>query len=254
MAYASRWLTVSPEALLVLSAIIGMWTWTRCRRIGALIGVAVSFATAALVWGAEDGVLNWAAALAATALACGAWAAWRRRPLLLIAAAVALQASILLVPEVGSILRAHGLSVLAGIAAIAGLTTVISAISAPTLLPKHVVRLAGWMLMAGLLHCCLRERSALHAPILGCALLAATLCLAAWRCRDRGVLAPLLIPGGCALPYLIPANKAWLIIWAAFGLLGAALMIGHRRIRDARSHLAGGASAPVASELSAEPG
>jgi hypothetical protein len=86
--------------------------------------------------------------------------------------------------------------------------------------------------MIGAAHCCLRESSSLHAIIAGI-VIAAVHALAAWCCRDRAVLAPLLVPAAFACPHLIPANKAWLGIWAAFGLLAAALAIGRRRIRGA---------------------
>jgi hypothetical protein len=57
---------------------------------------------------------------------------------------------------------------------------------------------------------------------------------AAWRARDWATALPLAVIALCGLPWVMPANKAWLGIWAAFGLLGAALAVGWRRLAGAR--------------------
>jgi len=88
-----------------------------------------------------------------------------------------------------------------------------------------------WLGMAAVIHCCWREQAATYAPILFSLHLAAKLAFAAWRCRDPWLLAPLAVPAAAASPWLMPENKAWLAIAAAFLLLGAALVIGWRRVR-----------------------
>jgi hypothetical protein len=225
-------LALSPEATLALLALAAAALWRRTHRIGLLAGATAAGIALVLVWGAAGGRgLNGVAALAASALACSLWSLWARHPRLALVAALALEGACIGAPATMVQLRAHGLSPLFVLMSLGSATVLVTGASWVWLVARPIMRIAAWALTLAVLHCCAREGSLLHAPVT--AGIALTLCLLglAWRRRDAALVAPLSVPGALSLPRLMPDNKAWLGVWAAFLLLAGALGIGWRRVR-----------------------
>ncbi len=224
----------SPEATLIALALLGALLWWRGRREGMLIGAGGAAVAIALVWTVPPGgSLHGLAAMATAVILCGAYAVIHRRARLALAAILAAEAGASLVPRVAERLDGLGLSPAVVDAAVIGLTMLTAVMWRPQLLPAALIRAAAWSWTIGGMWCLVLGHGGPHHPLLASVGVSAILLVAAWRCQDRWLLAPLSVPACLAAPYLMPANKAWLGIWAAFALLGSALVVGWHRIRQA---------------------
>ncbi len=232
--------TVSPEATLLLLTAGGAELWLHRRRNGLALGSLAALLTAVLIWDAHDGPgMHPAAAAVTAAVAAILWAAWRRRPAQALVAAVILEVALALIPAVHDWLTEHQLGPAALVALVVGMTVLVGVAILPSVVSRRVARLSAWVALAGLLgaldHRTHGDPSPLPLlPWLAIPALIAALATAAWRARDWATALPLAVIGLCGLPYVMPANKAWLGIWAAFGLLGVALAVGWRRLAEAR--------------------
>jgi hypothetical protein len=228
--------TVSPEATLLLLAGGGVGLWWYRRRPGLALGALAALLSTVLIWDANDGPgMHPAAAAVTAAVAATLWAAWRRRPAQALMAAVLLEVALALVPAVQDWLGERHLWPAALVAMAIGMTVLIGVAILPTVVSRRVARLAAWVALAGLLGSLLqRTHGEPHSlPLLAwiaVPALSVAIATAAWRARDWATALPLGVLALCGLPWIMPTNKAWLGIWAAFGLLGAALGVGWRRL------------------------
>ena len=228
--------TVSPEATLLLLAGGGVGLWWYRRRPGLALGAFAALLSAVLIWGANDGAgMHPAAAAVTAAVAATLWAAWRRRPAQALMAAVLLEVALAMVPAVQGWLGERHLWTAALVAMAVGMTVLIGVAIVPTVVTRRVARLAAWVALAGLLGSLLpSSHGDPHSlPLLAwfaVPALSVVMATAAWRARDWATALPLGVLALCGLPWIMPTNKAWLGIWSAFGLLGAALAVGRKRL------------------------
>nr|MBA3936451.1 hypothetical protein [Planctomycetota bacterium] len=180
-----------------------------------------------------------AAAAVTAAVIAILWAAWRRRPAQALLAAVIFEVALALIPAVHDWLAEQQLWPAALVALIVGMTVLVGVASLPTVVSRRVTRLAAWVALAGLLGALISRTHGNPSPLplfpwLAVPALLSAIATAAWRARDWATALPLAVIALCGLPCVMPDNKAWLGIWAAFGLLGAALVVGWRRLAGAR--------------------
>lgn len=194
-----------------------------------------SAAVCVLLWGAGTNLasFNWAMTTLAVTLGLTV-RAWLRSEPEAFAKFLTASATILLIHPQAILWQVdHGISPIGSLLTVAGGVVLGVALTWPGA-RRTVPRLALWLLTAGLLALC-GGKGATSAP----AAVAAVLLLAVhagtwWRLRDNWCLGSLLLPLAALMPVLMPTNKGWLAVWAAFLLLAAGVGMSWLRVRATR--------------------
>ena len=201
---------------------------TRPRMIDLGLGAAL---VAVLTTGAESGWngLRWNPFLLAAPVALVLLAVRHRRHEFALGAVIVAAYAVVMLPEVVLRLLALRLAPAAVLAVVGGGGVLALTVFLPRI-QRPLARTAAWGFALGAYHCCLREASALHAPILGVGAVLVALGAVAGIRRDAVVLAPLALPIAGLLRH---ARLAWLGVGGAFALLGVGAWLSWRRIRRA---------------------
>ncbi len=194
-----------------------------------------SAAVGVLLWGAGANLasFNWAMTTLAVTLGLTV-RAWQRNDPEAFAKFLTASATILLIhPQAIFWQVDHGISPIGSLLTVAG--SIVLSVALTWSAPRPAVpRLALWLLTAGMLALC-GGKGATSAP----AVVAAVLLLAVhagtwWRLRDNWCLGSLVLPMAALMPVLMPVNKGWLAVWAAFLLLAAGVAVSRARVMTMR--------------------
>jgi hypothetical protein len=219
-----------PLALTWSTCLLALLAW---RRGSVAIGTG-AFAGLLILVLAGTGTWRWAETILVMAIAL-AGLGWRvRRPAMLLTAVMLAEVAIVLLPVVGAALRACAVPTTSALLLVASGTVLVAGAWRPQLVSPAVARCATWLVLIGLLS--LTGRLLGNAPRrwAGGSVLATALILLAWRRRDPHLCWPLLPPAIVVLPDLLPRQRAWLGVWAAFALLAGAVGLAWRSARRGR--------------------
>lgn len=224
--------------LALFAAALALGAWWRRRSPGLLAGIGLAACAGVVLWDPRHPHL--AEVLAVAGLQVAVAAAWHRRFELAMNAATLACASL----GAGDLVRGFApgaprplLATIAG-----GWCLLAWAGWRPELAQRSLVQLTAWLLgfmAAGATAWLLSGDGAWGREAWGAlAFAVATAVLIAWcgwRRRDASIVLA-LAPGGLvaawpALVWLLPRNRAWLGVWAAFGLLAGAVALAVRRVR-----------------------
>ncbi len=140
----------------------------------------------------------------------------------------------------------HGISPIGSLLAVSGVVVLSVALTWHAGARPAVVRLALWLLTAGMLTLCGGKGAASASAMVGAVMLLAVHAGVVWRVRDAWCLGSLLLPAAALAPVLMPTNKGWLAVWAAFALLAVGVAVSRARVRSIQnSHQASRAPEPL---------
>ena len=128
-----------------------------------------------------------------------------------------------------------------GISPVGSLLTVVGVVVLSVVLTWHdgarpaATRLALWLLTAGIMVLCGGKGAMSALAVVGAVLLMAVHAGVWWRLRDGWCLASLMLPLAALVPVLMPTNKGWLAVWAAFALLAIGVAVSRARVQMVRA-------------------
>lgn len=195
-----------------------------------------SAALGALLWGAGANLVsfNWAMTTLVVTLGL-TMRAWLRGEPESFAKFLTASATILLIHPQAILWQVdHGIPPIGSLLTVAGSIVLGVALMWSGARPA-IPRLALWLLTAGLLVLCGGKGAASVQAMAGGVLLLAVHVGAWWRLRDTWCLGSLLLPLAALVPVLMPTNKGWLAVWAAFALLAVGVAVSRARVRQVRS-------------------
>jgi hypothetical protein len=194
---------------------------------------AASAALGVLLWGADAhaSTFNWSFAGVAITAGVAVRAVLLRQSTLLAKALVIGAAIALLQPVVVRWEIGHDLNPMGSVLAVTGMLVLTVALIWREGMRPAVARLALWLVTLGALTWCGRHAPTSLIAALSGALLIATHAVTWWRTRDNWAMVPLMLPTVLLMPSLMPENKGWLAVWAAFALLGVGVSLSWLRVR-----------------------
>lgn len=225
---------VFTPALVMAGYAAALWSLGRHRAQADWRWIAgVSAAVCVLLWGAGANFASFNWAMTTLAITLGLTVrAWRRNEPEAFAKFLTASATILLIHPQAILWQVdHDISPVGSLLTVVGSIVLGVALTWPGARPV-VPRLALWLLTAGMLVLCGGKGVMSVAAVAGAVLMLAVHAGAWWRLRDTWCLASLALPMAALMAVLMPTNKGWLAVWAAFALLAVGVAVSRARVRQ----------------------